>query len=198
MIKINRDQFFLHYRQQFGKIKYQQTVDNITCMLNTMENLQGLFSSVVLAEQLAYVAATVHHETGTTYGAMREKRASKWRQPGLYKLQNRYWLSGYYGRGPVQLTWRDNYRKFQEITGKPILDNPDLLLIDLQLGYEITIHGMTKGLFTGARLDRYISSEHIDFINARRVVNLLDKAKKIAGYAEKFKIIFINSIEPSL
>ena len=34
----------------------------------------------------------------------------------------------YKGRGPIQITGRDNYRQMQHITGLPLLDEPDLLL----------------------------------------------------------------------
>jgi len=72
-------------------------------------------------------AATVAVETGD-FLPKREKRASAERQPSLRALQDRYWTSGYFGRGYVQLTWEENYRTYGMILGLDLLAHPDLLL----------------------------------------------------------------------
>ena len=45
---------------------------------------------------------------------------------------------------------------------------------------------MEKGLFTGKKLADYFDKNEQDWINARRIVNGLDRAEKIAGYAKAF------------
>lgn len=73
------------------------------------------------------VAATVAVETGD-FTPKRERRASAERQPALYEAQNRYWPSGYYGRGFVQMTWERNYGHYGERVGEDLLAHPDRML----------------------------------------------------------------------
>ena len=47
----------------------------------------------------------------------------------------------------------------------------------------ILVDGMKRGVFTGMKLDDYISDEGVDFFNARKTVNSTDKAKLIETYA---------------
>uniref|UniRef100_A0AC34G9W9 Uncharacterized protein n=1 Tax=Panagrolaimus sp. ES5 TaxID=591445 RepID=A0AC34G9W9_9BILA len=45
---------------------------------------------------------------------------------------------------------------------------------------------MQEGWFTGKKLSDYITLQKSDFRNARRIVNLMDKADLIAGYARDY------------
>lgn len=63
-----------------------------------------------------------------------------------------------------------------------LINNPDLALSP-NISAQILVYGMMNGSFTTAPLSRYNNSSKIDFINARRVVNGLDKAYEIAEYA---------------
>jgi hypothetical protein len=58
--------------------------------------------------------------------------------------------------------------------------------LDPKLAAYIAIDGMEKGIFTTVRLDQYVNDKKTDFINARRVINGLDRANLIAGYAHKY------------
>jgi predicted chitinase len=73
------------------------------------------------------VAATIAIETGSFVPLM-EKRASKDRQPSLWAAQERYWPSGYKGRGYVQLTWDYNYRDAGRELGIDLVGDPDLAM----------------------------------------------------------------------
>jgi len=195
---INREKFFNQYKKEFGSIKTKEIVNNINTMLDSLEKFAHLFASEVFVEQLAYVAATVHHETGMRYSAFKELRQVKTDNPArlrVRRLQDRYWLTGYYGRGPVQLTWDYNYSWAEKATGAPLLKDPDLLLRNLALGYEVAVKGMVTGAFTGKSLNSYIAKDNIDFISARKVVNGRDRAVDIARYADKYVRIFQESIE---
>tara|TARA_A100000171_G_C2140369_1_gene154952 strand:+ start:17029 stop:17637 length:609 start_codon:yes stop_codon:yes gene_type:complete len=196
-MNINRQIFFDSYRSAFGKIRSNNKVANINIMLDSLVRYSHLLNPATPIEQLAYIAATVHHETGARYSAFKEVRqrvAITKRQKYIRRLQDRYWYTGYYGRGPVQLTWKRNYQWAQRTTGAPLVANPNLLLEDPYLGYEVTIKGMVEGAYTGKSLSNYINKSKIDYVNARRIVNGKDKAAKIAQYAIKFETIFRRSV----
>lgn len=128
--------------------------------------------------QLAYILATAVGESGVV--PIKEKRAA----PGTpaRKVQDKYWYTGYMGRGYVQLTWKYNYEKFAKVLGVDLVGNPDLALNPVYAA-EILTMGMKKGMFTGVGLDRYINSAKVDFYNARKIINGLDHAERFADYA---------------
>ena len=143
---------------------------------------------IIQEEQIAYILATADWETNHTLDPVREAYwlSEDWRQRNL-----RYYP--YYGRGLVQLTWEDNYRKYTEIMDDTLpegeyldfIDVPDRVL-DPQNSRFILVHGFLHGTFTGRKLTDYINAEHCDFYNARRCINGTDKAKEIADIAEVF------------
>ena len=130
------------------------------------------------ARQIAYVLATVYHEC--RFKSIKEIRA----QPGtvVYKMQQRYWPSGFYGRGFSQLTWRKNYQKFSPVVGVDLVKNPDMALVP-QIGAKIIIHGMRRAMFTGKDLDNYFNPTTTDWFNARRIVNGVFRAQMVADAA---------------
>jgi predicted chitinase len=129
--------------------------------------------------KLAYILATARHESH--FRPIKEYRATP-SQPTIYNLQNRYWYSGYYGRGLVQLTWRSNYQEMGELLNINLVGDPNLAL-DPYYASLIIVYGMINGNF-GHRLDQHINKDKKDYINARRSVNGTDKASLIASYAE--------------
>ena len=46
--------------------------------------------------------------------------------------------------------------------------------------------GMVDGLFTGKRLADFFNPTKTGWTNSRRIINGLDRADTIAGYARKF------------
>lgn len=96
----------------------------------------------------------------------------------------------YYGRGDVQLTWYENYLNMGRILNLPLLEQPELAL-QPDISARLMIEGMTKGAsnrgdFTGVSLENYFNSYKDDPIRARRIVNGLDQANRIADYHYKF------------
>ena len=53
--------------------------------------------------------------------------------------------------------------------------------------YRIMSIGMREGVFTGKTLSAYLAGDKTDYVNARRIINRLDQADKIAGYAERLQ-----------
>jgi hypothetical protein len=73
-------------------------------------------------------AATIRVEVGAAFRPIKERRANQAKQPQVWALQNRYWASGFYGRGLVQITWDENYRTVGKRLNLDLVGNPDLAL----------------------------------------------------------------------
>lgn len=132
-------------------------------------------SSIQSLKQQAYVIATIYHETAFTYLPVKEYGSLK------YLMSKPYYP--YIGRGFVQITWKENYKRFGDLLKIDLVEKPDLAL-ESEISWRITELGMTKGLFTGKKLSDYFDEE-TDWINARRIINKLDKAEIIADYAKR-------------
>lgn len=131
----------------------------------------------LLRNQAAYVLATTYHETAHTMKPVREYGGE------AYLKKKKYYP--HVGMGYVQLTWLVNYKKASDYLGVDFVNNPKLLLKP-QYAAPILIIGMQEGWFTGKKLSDYITLQKSDFRNARRIVNVMDKADLIAGYARDY------------
>jgi len=132
--------------------------------------------------QLSYILATTMHETAHTMKPVTEYGSA------AYLKAKPYWP--YIGRGYVQLTWRENYKKYGiEQTPEKALD-PDF-------SAHILIDGMVRGVFTGKKLGDYFNSHKDDPVNARRIVNIVDRAELIAGYHTELLKILKDSMNSS-
>lgn len=137
---------------------------------------------------LAYLMATVYHETARTlrwdireFGRGKGRRYGKAIQvaPGLFVT--------FYGRGWPQLTWDYNYQKQGKKLGLDLYRKPDLAL-QLETTAMIIFGGMADGDFTGKKLADYLEGASPSFVNARRIVNGTDHAYAIATCADKFLV----------
>lgn len=135
------------------------------------------FYGLTLPTQIAYILATVDHETNGTMLPVKEAYwlSEEWRSKNL-----RYYP--YYGRGYVQITWKENYEKFSKILGVDMVKNLDLALEPIH-ALEILIYGFKNGTFTGLKLEDFINKSKTDYKNARKCINGLDKADHIANIA---------------
>ena len=131
------------------------------------------------ANKLAYILATAWHESRLK--PIKEIRAKYGKTKAL---QDKYWHTGYYGRGFVQLTWKRNYAEMSRIIGVDLVNNPDKAL-EVPISAKILVYGMLKGTFTGKALADYINNRQVDFYTARKIVNGLDKARLIQSHAQK-------------
>lgn len=136
-----------------------------------------------LKAQIAYVLATVDHETAHTFKPVKE---AYWLDdPDAYLKAHHPDYYPYYGRGYVQLTWKNNYDKYGKLVGKDLVGKPDLAL-DPEVALFVLVHGFKTGAFTGHKLADHVNAEKTDFLNARRCINGTDKQHEIAGIANKY------------
>lgn len=143
--------------------------------------------------RLAYVLATVLAEVGRNMRPVRETFATSDAQARARLSHKAYAQSvpphghAYYGRGFVQLTWVSNYRVQENKLGVPLVEYPDLAL-RTDIALQVLVNGMMAGDFNarGHGLEYYVNDNAYDFVNARRTVNILDRAYEIAGYANSF------------
>jgi len=181
---IHRKWFFDSVRQSlFGGSLAQSQVDGMNALLDRADETHMDY------RQFAYVLATTYHETAQTMQPIAEYGKGKG-QP--YGQPAGPYDQCYYGRGFVQLTWYDNYQTMQDSCGsgpawlgKNIVECADDAL-DLNVATDIIFYGMAKGSFTGKKLSDYINAQGTDWYSARKIVNALDCASTIQGYAEKF------------
>lgn len=151
---------------------------------------------------LAYMLATVFHETSQTMAPIRERGGDDYLtrmydiggdRPALARRNGNVNPGDgvrYAGRGFVQLTWRANYARMGELLKLPLEERPDLAL-EPKVATAILFEGMLRaesfrGDFTGKCLEDYFNDQTTDWINARRIINGADRAANIAGIAKQF------------
>jgi hypothetical protein len=164
---IDRDGFFGKIRALFGGHFEQSQVDGLSAILNAFEhnNPRGDM------RWLAYMLATAFHETARTMQPVREAfwLSENWRRQNL----RRYYP--YYGRGYVQLTWRENYERASRRVSVDLVANPDLAMRP-DVAAVVMLAGMTEGWFRGdgkgrQTLSRYFGSGVDDPSGAREIIN---------------------------
>lgn len=184
---INRDFFFTTIRhhttvERLHNVLRQSQVDGYETILYAWEQDANLTDH----RWLAYMLATVYHETAATIQPVEEYGKGRGKPYGIADPRTG---KTYYGRGYVQLTWHDNYKKFEELLGLPLLSQPELACKP-DVACDILFHGMMHGSFTGKKLSDYFSGNKSDPRNARRIINGTDRADQIAIYYR----VFLNAI----
>lgn len=172
-------QFFDSVRASFGALSQSQ-VDGFNALL--------LASVGMPIKHRAYILATAWHETAFTMQPIHERGQVSYfdkYEPGTDKgrdLGNTLKGDGYRfrGRGYVQLTGRRNYAKAGAALHIDLVGNPDKAL-EPATAAKIIVFGMSEGWFTAKKLGSQ------SYVEMRRIVNGVDRAEQIAGYAVKFE-----------
>jgi hypothetical protein len=174
MVEIDEAKFLDMYTAGFGALKGDQK-DGLLSLVRSI----GKDPKLNDRRWPAYMLATVKHECADTWRPIEEygKGAGRPYPP-------------YYGRGYVQLTWKENYLKLGQALGlgDQMVVRPELAL-QPDVAYQVMSFGMRSGTFTGKKMVDFLHDNVTDFINARRIINGLDRAELIGGYASKFNDI---------
>lgn len=150
----------------------------------------------------AYALATAYHETASTMLPIKEYGGPTYftrmydvtgARPQL-ALANGNTCAGdgpkYCGRGYVQLTWKNNYKRAGDKCGVDLAANPDRAM-EPPLAAKIMREGMEHGWFTGKGFADYLpfkgEASRTQFIAARRIINGTDRAQQIADHALSFQ-----------
>lgn len=188
-------ELFAAFRAMAGRGLTQSQVDGINAIILAPE-ARGWDP-----RWLAYALATAMHETGGLMQPVREgfkstdeaARAHVRRMFEAGKISRDYAEphpatgQSYYGRGIVQLTHHENYVRAGAKLGLPLAEQPDIAL-EPDVSAAILLRGMREGWFAADRtgqphnLPRYFDAVRTDPVNARRIVNGVDRAEEIAGY----------------
>lgn len=178
---INRKLFFEGYKKSLDPDKKLTQVE-VDALDSFIDNVDVNFNEFT-KQQWAYIFATTFHETNATFLAIKE---AYWLSEDWRKKNLRYYP--YYGRGFVQITWKENYSKYGKLLGLDLVNNPDLAL-KTNIAFFVLTHGFKNGVFTGKKISDYINTTKKDYVGARRCINGTDKAQLIANYALLFEKI---------
>lgn len=164
--------------------------------MNGCETMLAATSDLPIRHR-AYILASVFHETGARMQPVREafgtsdddtiaKLERAWIKGQLTWVSKPYWHKdadgkAWFGRGHIQITHKTNYRRLGERLGVDLVGDPNRAM-NPDLSARIAVVGMVEGLFTGKKLADYTS-----YRDMRRVVNGMDRADLIAGYAKTFE-----------
>lgn len=191
-MQIDRTKFLAAYTAAYGQLKQSQ-IDGLNALLAAAEG----DPQITDLRWLAYMFATVKHECAGTWRPIEEYGKGKGHRYGnpvtVTDSDGKSYTNAYYGRGYVQLTWDYNYKAMGQALSNRLLYEPQLAL-DADVAYKIMSLGMRRGSFTGKKLADYINGDRCDYVNARKIINGLDQADRIAGYAQKLESILRQSV----
>lgn len=165
----DRKEFFDKVRGPlFSGSLTQQQVDGMNFILDEWE-------AAPLSDDLrhlAYPLATTKHETASTMWPIEEYGKGSGMSYGKPDPETG---QTYYGRGFVQLTWRDNYRNATAKLGLPDADDLEWhadRALDPTIAADIMFRGMWEGWFRAPnKLTTYFSDTKDDAFGAREIIN---------------------------
>jgi putative chitinase len=195
---INRNFFFDRVRSNLftGKLSKGQ-VEGLNFILDVWEESHAKKDD----RWLAYALATAFHETAFTMQPIHEFGGKKYffemydkkgKRPtfAIKQLGNTEDGDGvlFHGRGYVQLTGRRNYTVMGKAFGVDLTKNAAAAdrVLNAELAAKIMFKGMEEGIFTGKRFSTYFNKTTENWKDARKIINGLDKAEKIAVHGKEF------------
>lgn len=194
----------MNYAKFFGRIRPYMPRGRLT--QNQVKGFEAIIDFCAARgmrrSHCAYILATAYHETAFRMRPVREGLAKSnlgaiRAVTNLYDrgiISRNYALPhanghSYYGRGLVQLTFIENYKKVGDLLGVDLVNNPDLMLQN-EYSVPALVLGMEKGLFRRRRDLSMLPSLPSDdeWINARDIINgdVKKNGPKIAQHAKLF------------
>jgi len=179
--KIDRAKFFEKYRETFKPILSGEQVSTFDAIFEYWDN-----SQYTDLRWLAYAMATAYHETGGRMIPVREGFAKS--DEGSIKAVRKLFETrrittdyskphangkSYFGRGLVQITHGDNYKRLGKALGMgdDLYNDPNLTLKE-EIAVKLLFAGMVDDLYRpGHKLSVYFNSSKEDWFNAREIIN---------------------------
>ncbi len=205
MFKFDRTKFFSGYRKYFGPmdVNLVKALDTLLDQIEQDERFRAAKDIRTPRRQLAYCLATFKWETAHTMRPIKEYGGAAYFNK-RYGPQTRVGKTlgnikagdgaKFCGRGFVQLTGRNNYTKAGKFVGVDLINNPEKAC-NPDIAYRIATEGMIEGWFTGRKLSNYFADGKLpQWEQARRIINGMDKAAKIASIARQFDEILVVSL----
>jgi hypothetical protein len=170
----NRTVYFDSVRDSlFNYTMNQPQVDGQNAILDVWEWIPSKFPDIKLdLRWLAYMLATTYHETSVEMQPIEEYGKGKGMEYGVPDPETG---QTYYGRGYVQLTWRDNYHRAVVelgLKGEADIEWHAAMALDGVIAAKVMFKGMYEGWFRSPNNLPYFFNDKIDDpYGAREIIN---------------------------
>lgn len=160
----------------FSGAMSSQQVEGQEAILGEWE-LQVVEPPMTDLRYLSYMLATAYHETSQQMWPIEEYGKGSGKEYGKVDPETGY---AYYGRGYVQLTWRENYKKATVklgLKGDADLEWHPPMALEPQIAADVMFQGMREGWFRQSSdgqpqtLVRYFNDATDDAYTAREIIN---------------------------
>lgn len=170
----------------------QQQVDGQNAILDAWENPLVQKRDPDL-RWLGYMLATTFHETAQTMQPIEEYGEGAGHPYGVPDAETG---QTYYGRGFVQLTWRDNYQRATDELG--LAGDDDLVwhagqALNLVIAAKVMFIGMYQGWFRGSKLSDFFNETDNDAVGARDIIN--GDVSTIGPKVADYHFAFMDALE---